>query len=256
MTDPVLYIEPGDADGIPVDVFVTITALLSKAWPGAMMTPGRSFGRGFGIALPGRAPKRVTKKAIAEATLEQDETAELGVLGWDGQTLSTVLPEELRDRLAVVAYTWITAFEGAVNYVEQHLTHPDHPDQRLTFTVQWVKGKTPHELRQEAESERDLLAQAMWDARGILGFDNDGDPTPAASVSGGRYAEFADQHVREASEARKDHDDALVELNIAPVTYEQVYRAWHGTAEAWGGCADKEAIDRIMELFSGRESAP
>jgi hypothetical protein len=151
--EPVLYIEPGDADGIPVDVFVTITALVSKAWPGAMMTPGRSFGRGFGIALPGRAPKRVTKKAIAEATMEPDPDAELGVLGWDGRSLSTVLPEELRDRLATIAYIWITAFEGAVNYVEQHLTHPDHPDQRLTFTVQWVKGKTPHELRQEAEAK-------------------------------------------------------------------------------------------------------
>lgn len=184
---PVLYIEPGDADGIPVDVFVTITALVSKAWPNAMMTPGRSFGRGFGLALPGRAPKRVTKKAIAEATMEQDETAELGVLGWDGRTLSTVLPEELRDRLAVVAYTWISAFEGAVNYVEQHLTHPDHPDQRLTFTVQWVKGKTPHELRREAEAERDKYLAALRELRSFHGNSIDPDECMECENDGNGY---------------------------------------------------------------------
>lgn len=98
--------------------------------------------------------------------------------------------------------------------------------------------------------ERDVLAQAMWDARGVLGFDNDGDLTPAASVSGGRYAEFARQHVAEAREARKDYGDALGEQPTA----EQVYNAWHGNPldNGWGGCADKDSVYRLLDLIAGR----
>jgi len=36
------------------------------------------------------------------------------------------------------------------------------------------------------------------------------------------------------------------------VTMEQVYQAWHATSEEWGGCADREAIRRIMDLFTGQ----
>lgn len=32
-------------------------------------------------------------------------------------------------------------------------------------------------------------------------------------------------------------------------TAEQVYQAWHGTSDPWGGCADSEAVERVMALF-------
>jgi hypothetical protein len=58
-----------------------------------------------------------------------------------------------------------------------------------------------------AEEERDLLLQAIWDARTALGFDTDGD-TKFHSTD---YAAIAREHVREAQEVRRDHDEALDE---------------------------------------------
>lgn len=38
-----------------------------------------------------------------------------------------------------------------------------------------------------------------------------------------------------------------------PITAERVYNAWHARPldEGWGGCADRDAIARVMALFSG-----
>ena len=58
-------------------------------------------------------------------------------------------------------------------------------------------------------AERDALAQGIWDARAALGFDNDGDRTPGASIAGMGYAWFAAEHVREAKEQSKDYSDLL-----------------------------------------------
>lgn len=41
----------------------------------------------------------------------------------------------------------------------------------------------------------------------------------------------------------------------APVTQQDVYQAWHGTSEPWGGCADSVAVERVFELISSRMSA-
>lgn len=78
-----------------------------------------------------------------------------------------------------------------------------------------------HEIRAnnaEAEverlrAERDLLAQAMWDARAELGFDNDGDKTPHAAIHGD-YQRFAGLHVLDAREARDDYEAALDESTV------------------------------------------
>lgn len=162
MTDqPVLYIEPGDRDGIPVDVFTTIAALVSKAWPEAMMGPGRYDGRGFGLILPGHAPKRVTKKDVAAAKSEPDPDADMGIIGWDGQSLRTTLPEKLSRYLAEVVYSWLSAVEGASNYLEQKITHPEHPGKQLILTAAWSEGQTPHELRQKAEKRADKAEEQV-----------------------------------------------------------------------------------------------
>jgi hypothetical protein len=33
-------------------------------------------------------------------------------------------------------------------------------------------------------------------------------------------------------------------------TYEQVWQAWHGRSDPWGGCADLAAVERIMALLT------
>ncbi|NBD11806.1 hypothetical protein [Corallococcus silvisoli] len=45
--------------------------------------------------------------------------------------------------------------EGATNYVEFKVHHPTDGD--FILCIQRASGKTPHELRQDAESERDAL---------------------------------------------------------------------------------------------------
>ncbi len=56
-------------------------------------------------------------------------------------------------------------------------------------------------------AERDALRQACWEARAIMGFDNDGCPTPAAVV----YPTMHEGVVQWARELRKDYDDACAE---------------------------------------------
>lgn len=50
--------------------------------------------------------------------------------------------------------------------------------------------------------------QAMWDALAILGFDTDGDPTPAASIAGDGE-DFRAMFLRQVRQARHDYDDAV-----------------------------------------------
>ena len=33
---------------------------------------------------------------------------------------------------------------------------------------------------------------------------------------------------------------------------EDVYRAWHGAEDPWGGCADSASIERVLDLLPGR----
>lgn len=179
--EPVLYIEPGDRRGIPAHVLATVMSLIGAAYPDAQMSPGRYLGRGFGLVIPdGATPKRVTKKAIKAAVEEPDEY-EVGFVGWDGKNLSTTIPEELAMHLARVAYAWLTAVEGAVNYIEQTVTHPEHPEKRLVFSVAWSKGQTPHEVRQQVERERDQLRERIEHLGATLLLeDEDGAPLPEA----------------------------------------------------------------------------
>jgi len=57
----------------------------------------------------------------------------------------------------------------------------------------------------------DANLQAMWDALGILGFDLDDDPTPAATLISGEQA-FRERFMRQVREFREDYDTLLDEL--------------------------------------------
>jgi len=58
-----------------------------------------------------------------------------------------------------------------------------------------------------AKTELAELRQAVWEARAILGFDNDGDPTPDALT----FPTLAVLVKRDAAEFRKDYDGACDE---------------------------------------------
>lgn len=61
----------------------------------------------------------------------------------------------------------------------------------------------------DAQAQRDLLAQAMWDMATALGFDTDGDKIPGHMISGMGYAGFAKAMLDVAKEARDDYEEAL-----------------------------------------------
>ena len=46
-------------------------------------------------------------------------------------------------------------------------------------------------------------------------------------------------------------DLVLPTADLTP-TYEQVWQAITGSNESWGGCADREAVERVMALFASR----
>lgn len=80
------------------------------------------------------------------------------------------------------------------------------------------------------------LAQAMWDARKELGFDNDGDEAPRATLGGMGVAGYAAMHVREAQETRRDWEADSDE-------YE---------ADRDERRADVERLNRALEQAEGR----
>lgn len=58
----------------------------------------------------------------------------------------------------------------------------------------------------QAIRERDTLAQALYDAWLVLGFDGDGDTTPAAWIAGSGFPNFAHEVLHDITEHRKDDD--------------------------------------------------
>ena len=62
--------------------------------------------------------------------------------------------------------------------------------------------------RDELKQQFEALRQAHWDGRAIGGFDNDGDPTPAAVVS-----DFAELIKNDWAEMRRDLDNARSEVD-------------------------------------------
>lgn len=72
-----------------------------------------------------------------------------------------------------------------------------HATQQANYGNYWAR-KTLSVL-----DELDAARQALWDVYGILGFDQDGDPTPAA------VGDLGEMVRRAAREFRQDYDTAL-----------------------------------------------
>lgn len=103
--------------------------------------------------------------AAAEKEFVDDQVAQANILGWRmdaGVTdLQVGMAMETAAGLVSAAKTFLTA-TGAENYVEQHV-HDRETGERYTLTIQRPGKKTPHQLRREAEAERDK-AMDEWRA--------------------------------------------------------------------------------------------
>lgn len=75
-----------------------------------------------------------------------------------------------------IAATWVGAsralLKDAENYAEIRMQFPDHEQEQVyAFTVQKVGKRTPHELRRQAEAERDEALAEVARLRALLGED-------------------------------------------------------------------------------------
>lgn len=176
--DVTVYISPRAYDGIPMDVFASISTALGFLYPNARMGPGEgSRGVAIVISEEDRKPKRVLKRAIVKGKETTDDPdSQVGVIGFNGQDLTTTVPEEAAEILTRYGAAILLGTKGAVNYVEQRATLPD--GRALTMTVQWVQGKSPSEMRAAAEAERDAALARItrvvalvdsWDAEDPTG---------------------------------------------------------------------------------------
>ncbi|MFI7073595.1 hypothetical protein [Micromonospora sediminicola] len=103
------------------------------------------------------------------AAFVDQQVAEARIAGWDmsakGMDLRVTMARETAAGLVMAAKTFLDANPGAQNYVEQTVIDRESGDR---YVILFMKpgGRSPHELRREAEAERDwLLAEAPDEMR-------------------------------------------------------------------------------------------
>lgn len=114
-----------------------------------------------------KAADEVYKADQDEFVQRQVEEARLAGfhIDGDGADLRVVMARETAAGLVMAAKTFLDSHPSAKNYVEQSVWDRESGD-RYVITFSKPGGKTPHELRQRAEMERDwLLAEAPDELR-------------------------------------------------------------------------------------------
>lgn len=106
--------------------------------------------------------------------------------------------------------------------------------------------------RNEARAERDVLAQAMWDAYAVLGFDTDGDTGPGAWIAGAKSCQaFAGQWLAEVRGHRKDHDDLSDEWEKAEAGRDAALAQLAATKDALAHSLRSQAAMRRVAALDG-----
>lgn len=140
-------------------------------WPDAVIVADT---RDYIIEVPGRAPKRPSKRRLADIVAENtpDDDAPYASLArfGDGDVrIGLDSADEAWQQLGVWAYTALTALDAA-NYVEQmmQVTKPDGTRATLAVAACWSPQQSPHELRRTAETQRDEALAAADKLRAQL----------------------------------------------------------------------------------------
>lgn len=104
------------------------------------------------------------------------------------------------------------------------------------------------DLLADLTAERDALAQAIHDARGILGFDNDGDSKPHTSD----FHQYADFHRADAAEQRRDYDAVCDENERLTSALNGVHRTVLDLEADLA--AERARADRVTEQLAAVEA--
>lgn len=113
------------------------------------------------------------KKATASETVEIDghelELHAKAELGEDGRSVWELrVDDPSRVFIEAIGKPMVDLYQsvGGRNYVEMSIWTPECG--ALTLIIQRKEGKTPHQLRQEAEAERDVALAEVERLRGLL----------------------------------------------------------------------------------------
>lgn len=114
-----------------------------------------------GAAVAALAAATAVYDADQAAYIEQ-QVQQAAIAGWnmegDGMHLRVVMARETAAGLVTAAKTFLDANPAAKNYIEQSVLDRATGD-RYVLTIQRPGGRTPHELRQEAEMGRALVVK-------------------------------------------------------------------------------------------------
>jgi hypothetical protein len=98
-------------------------------------------------------------------------------------------------------------------------------------------------------AERDAYAQGLWDAFAALGYDTDGDPTPAAAIGGMGSTGFVESILRDVREYRlgseKDYEEVVAERDALRAQLDSMTTDWAVRVAPVGG---------YTEVYSKRET--
>lgn len=139
---------------LPLDVSGSLIQVLGAAWPGAQIGSGTP--NEMVVMLPRSLPAAVDDPEELVMTSEPEiEGASITEMG-PGQ-FSMGIPADLLLFFVGIAGSWFQAYPEATNYLEQRLIDPE-TRRGFVVTVQRDEGKSPHDLRELAEAERDSFA--------------------------------------------------------------------------------------------------
>ena len=130
--------------------------------------------------------------------------------------------------------TWIGKFDSAHRIPAAFASAADVP-----ALVEEVKRLRAEVARPAPAWDEEAVVEAV--ATALHGDGCPEDPDEGESCACSDYLREA----RIALAVVRDH------LPVKP-SREDVYRAWHGTEDPWGGCADSASIERVLDLLPGR----
>lgn len=157
---------------LPMDITATLLRVIGLTWPGTMIKDGKGEWRSDSrlvLAIPTaerhKSPKKAEKYAKAKAHLDGWADTVLNDLGPSGFGFG--LPEYIAELLIGMCRVQFEMFPDAENYLESTVYDRENHTSYVVICARSEK-QTPHELRQQAEAERDDALREVERLRAAL----------------------------------------------------------------------------------------